>query len=120
MQLEIGLFLTIFRWPKCTIWAKLQVGQTSPRIDYVSASRSKLALVGSLFQGKFSQRNVSFLTFEPKFTSIFRVSEGQTQTDWPIDGEECCFNHLIDLHYATRGIQGWPQELVLFKVGSWN
>jgi len=38
--------------------------------------------------------------------------EGQTQTDWPIDQEECFFNHLIDLHYGSRGIQGWPQILI--------
>jgi len=43
---------------------------------------------------------------------ISGVAEGQSQTDWPIDGERCCFNHLIDLHYATRGVQGWPQLLV--------
>merc|ERR1712212_1218963 len=43
---------------------------------------------------------------------ITGTKNGQTQTDWPIDGEESFFNHLIDLHYATRGIQGWPQILV--------
>ena len=31
--------------------------------------------------------------------------DGQTQTDWPIDQEESFFNHLIDIHYGTRGIQ---------------
>ena len=57
-------------------------------------------------------KNGTYMTFlyVSGILSMFRVSEGQTQTDWPIDGEECCFNHLIDLHYATRGIQGWPQE----------
>jgi len=38
--------------------------------------------------------------------------DGQTQTDWPIDQEESFFNHLIDIHYGTRGIQGWPQIMV--------
>ena len=38
--------------------------------------------------------------------------DGQTQTDWPIDQEESFFNHLIDIHYGTRGIQVRESDFV--------
>jgi len=34
---------------------------------------------------------------------------GQTQVDNPNDGEMAKWAHPIDLHYATKGIQGWPK-----------
>ncbi|KIH66201.1 B9 protein [Ancylostoma duodenale] len=35
--------------------------------------------------------------------------EGQTQTDLPSAFEEAYFAHPIDLHLATKTIQGWPR-----------
>ncbi|VDL74138.1 unnamed protein product [Nippostrongylus brasiliensis] len=35
--------------------------------------------------------------------------EGQTQTDLPSVYEEAYFAHPIDLHLATKTIQGWPR-----------
>ncbi len=32
--------------------------------------------------------------------------EGQTQSDTPLDDDFAHWNHPIDLHYATKGIQG--------------
>jgi len=37
------------------------------------------------------------------------LKEGQTQVDCPGVGEEAYFSHPIDIHYATRGLQGWPK-----------
>ncbi|CAH8503526.1 unnamed protein product [Dicrocoelium dendriticum] len=37
------------------------------------------------------------------------VSEGQTQVDCPKIGEKSYFCHPIDLHFATKGLQGWPK-----------
>ncbi|BHF69421.1 B9 domain-containing protein 2 [Sparganum proliferum] len=36
-------------------------------------------------------------------------SEGQTQVDNPSFGEKAYFCHPFDLHFATKGIQGWPK-----------
>ncbi|KJH47283.1 B9 protein [Dictyocaulus viviparus] len=35
--------------------------------------------------------------------------EGQTQTDLPSVFKEAYFAHPIDLHLATKTIQGWPR-----------
>nr|CDJ90592.1 B9 domain containing protein [Haemonchus contortus] len=35
--------------------------------------------------------------------------EGQTQTDLPSVFDEAYFAHPIDLHLATKTIQGWPR-----------
>merc|ERR1712142_27132 len=43
---------------------------------------------------------------------ISGIREGQTQTDWPQDEEEAHLNHVVDLHFGARGIQGWPQILI--------
>jgi B9 domain-containing protein 2 len=40
--------------------------------------------------------------------------EGQTQVDSPVDGESVQWCHPIDIHYATKGIQGWPK--LFFQV----
>jgi len=37
------------------------------------------------------------------------LKEGQTQVDNPAIGEVAYFSHPIDIHYATRGLQGWPK-----------
>ncbi|XP_071749350.1 B9 domain-containing protein 2 [Lepeophtheirus salmonis] len=34
------------------------------------------------------------------------LREGQTQT---CNSEDCCWSHPIDVHFATKGLQGWPQ-----------
>jgi B9 domain-containing protein 2 len=35
--------------------------------------------------------------------------EGQTQTDHPQDGSFSKWSHPIDLHFGTKGLQGWPK-----------
>lgn len=37
------------------------------------------------------------------------LKEGQTQVDIPQTGEMAYWSHPIDLHYATKGLQGWPK-----------
>ena len=37
------------------------------------------------------------------------VREGQTQVDNPEQGEVAYWSHPIDVHYATKGLQGWPK-----------
>lgn len=35
--------------------------------------------------------------------------EGQTQVDNPQNEEFAAWCHPVDLHYATKGLQGWPR-----------
>eukprot|EP00736_Rhodelphis_marinus_P002029 Rmarinus@m.24156 len=37
------------------------------------------------------------------------IESGQTQVDFPVDGEEVVWSHPVDLHYATKSVQGWPR-----------
>ncbi|XP_006627517.2 B9 domain-containing protein 2 [Lepisosteus oculatus] len=37
------------------------------------------------------------------------LREGQTQVDSPQIGEVAYWSHPIDLHFATKGLQGWPK-----------
>ena len=45
--------------------------------------------------------------------------EGQTQVDKPEEGETSFWSHPIDVHFATRSLQGWPRILlqVYHQVG---
>lgn len=35
--------------------------------------------------------------------------EGQTQVDTPVYDKITTWSHPIDVHFATRGVQGWPK-----------
>ncbi|XP_021474379.2 B9 domain-containing protein 2 isoform X1 [Oncorhynchus mykiss] len=37
------------------------------------------------------------------------LKEGQTQVDLPQTGDMAYWSHPIDLHYTTKGLQGWPK-----------
>ena len=37
------------------------------------------------------------------------IEQGQTHIDYPEEGEFAVWSHPIDLHYACRGIVGWPK-----------
>ncbi|XP_044527066.1 B9 domain-containing protein 2 isoform X2 [Gracilinanus agilis] len=37
------------------------------------------------------------------------IREGQTQVDTPQLGDMAYWAHPIDLHFATKGLQGWPR-----------
>ncbi|CAM4667952.1 unnamed protein product [Leuciscus chuanchicus] len=37
------------------------------------------------------------------------LKEGQTQVDMPQTGDMAYWSHPIDLHYTTKGLQGWPK-----------
>eukprot|EP00040_Diaphanoeca_grandis_P017619 m.92247 g.92247 ORF g.92247 m.92247 type:complete len:176 (-) comp26531_c0_seq1:373-900(-) len=39
---------------------------------------------------------------------------GQTQVDHPADSSIAKWSHPIDIHYSTKGIQGWPK--LFFEV----
>ncbi|GAQ87688.1 b9 domain-containing protein [Klebsormidium nitens] len=37
------------------------------------------------------------------------TDQGQTQVDHPPEGEDAVWSHPIDVHYACRGLSGWPK-----------
>ncbi|ELV12198.1 Transforming growth factor beta-1 [Tupaia chinensis] len=37
------------------------------------------------------------------------LREGQTQVDTPQVGDMAYWSHPVDLHFATKGLQGWPR-----------
>ena len=43
------------------------------------------------------------------FRLLQGITSGQTQCDMPQDGESALFSHPIDVHYAVKGIDGWPR-----------
>ena len=49
------------------------------------------------------------------------ATEGQTQLDCPYIGPISNWNHPLDIHWATRGLQGWPQlHLQIFHLDSYS
>ncbi|UXI15696.1 neural stem cell-derived dendrite regulator [Sarcoptes scabiei] len=42
------------------------------------------------------------------------IAEGQTQIDSTCNGDFACWQHPIDLHLVTKGIQGWPK--IIFEI----
>lgn len=40
---------------------------------------------------------------------ISGIKEGQTQVDIPVISNTAYWCHPIDVHFATKGIQGWPK-----------
>jgi B9 domain-containing protein 2 len=37
------------------------------------------------------------------------IREGQSQVDMPAFGDTAYFCHPIDVHFSTKGLQGWPK-----------
>jgi len=46
------------------------------------------------------------------FRLLEGVTAGQTQCDTPNEGEAAVWAHPLDVHYAIRGIDGWPRMLI--------
>lgn len=74
---------------------------------------AEVHIIGSLEGGEgFSSPNISCKwCFETggAWRLLEGVKDGQTQVDHPIDEGRAHWTHPIDLHYATKGIQGWPK-----------
>jgi B9 domain-containing protein 2 len=43
-------------------------------------------------------------------------TDGQTQVDQPSYEMACTWSHPVDVHYATKGLQGWPK----FNMQVWG
>lgn len=52
------------------------------------------------------------LDFGPMWEPLSGFVEGQTQIDYPVDGDSVVWSHPIDVHFLSKGIQGWPRILI--------
>jgi len=56
------------------------------------------------------------LRWEFDFGQMWQVlngyTEGQTQLDFPVDGESAVWAHPLDLHFLCKGMAGWPRLLM--------
>ncbi|XP_057375462.1 B9 domain-containing protein 2-like [Daphnia carinata] len=74
---------------------------------------AELHLIGQIIGGtEFSDKSI-FCRWQLSSGNNWRVlegaTEGQTQLDTPQIGSLTNWNHPLDVHWATRGLQGWPQ-----------
>ena len=74
---------------------------------------AEVHIIGTLDGGEgFSSPNLSCkCSFEVggAWKLLEGLRDGQTQVDHPIDEGRAHWAHPIDLHYAIKGIQGWPK-----------
>ncbi|KAL1458143.1 hypothetical protein WDU94_008314 [Cyamophila willieti] len=49
------------------------------------------------------------ISFGNNWKLISGKKEGQTQVDSPVYDKLTVWSHPIDVHFATRGVQGWPK-----------
>ncbi|CAL8106006.1 unnamed protein product [Calicophoron daubneyi] len=74
---------------------------------------AEVHIIGQLFSASGFQEKDLFCKWGVKAGGAWRLleglSDGQTQLDCPRLGETAFFCHPIDLHFATKGLQGWPK-----------
>ena len=74
---------------------------------------AELHVIGQLCSASGFSHSALFCKFGLHTGGAWKVlsglKEGQTQVDSPGVGEVAYFSHPIDLHFATRGLQGWPK-----------
>lgn len=77
---------------------------------------AELHVLGQIYGvSEFNQYSSLFCRYSfqsgPNWTSICGSPEGQTVSSSSVNGDTV-WGHPIDLHYVTRGIQGWPKLLL--------
>lgn len=79
----------------------------------VIPTEPEVHIVGEIVGGSKFDSDNSFCVFSVKRNKEWQCvggeEQGQTQVDYPEDGEFCVWNHPLDLHYYTKALQGWPQ-----------
>lgn len=71
---------------------------------------SEVHVIGQILGASgFTEANL-FCKWKVQMGSAWRVlegdAEGQTQVDFPSDGTMANWSHPVDLHFATKGLQG--------------
>ncbi|XP_063726579.1 B9 domain-containing protein 2-like [Symsagittifera roscoffensis] len=74
---------------------------------------AELHIIGEIVGGDGFPENSLFCKWSVHAGGAWKLlagnREGQTQADSPMDEEFACWNHPLDLHFVTKGIQGWPK-----------
>ncbi|KAI0207975.1 B9 domain-containing protein 2 [Lamellibrachia satsuma] len=74
---------------------------------------AEVHVIGQLVGGSGFPEHSLFCKWGVHTGSAWRVlaglREGQTQVDLPQNGEFAYWAHPIDLHFSTKGLQGWPK-----------
>ncbi|VVC96703.1 unnamed protein product [Leptidea sinapis] len=77
---------------------------------------AELHILGQLKYSIFGNKNSLFCRYStqtgPNWTLISGSSEGQTLSGKPDHEGRVIWSHPIDLHFITKGIQGWPKLLL--------
>jgi B9 domain-containing protein 2 len=86
---------------------------------------AELHVVGQLVGATDFPLPSVFCKFAVEVGSNFRLlqgaTSGQTQCDMPQEGEMALLAHPIDVHYAVKGIDGWPRlRIEVYGVDSYG
>lgn len=86
---------------------------------------AELHLVGQLVGADGYPLPSLFCKWSFEVGSNFRLlqgtTSGQTQCDMPPEGEMALLAHPLDVHYAVKGIDGWPRlRLEVYGVDSYG
>lgn len=83
---------------------------------------AELHLIGQIVEADGFEDGSLFVKYTMNAGSCWKLLEGYTQSQTHLStpgssGSPHSFSHPIDVHYATRGIQGWPRlELQVWGV----
>ncbi|KAF6214297.1 hypothetical protein GE061_009037 [Apolygus lucorum] len=77
---------------------------------------AELFIIGQIVGGKNFKKNSLFckwgISTGPGWQLISGLKEGQTQVDTPGYDDISYWCHPIDVHFATKGIPGWPKIFI--------
>ena len=79
---------------------------------------AELHIIGEVVSGvNFASPNLFCawkLSYGNAWKELGGETEGQSHVDLPADGATAVFSHPIQVHLATRDVQGWPK--LMFRV----
>jgi len=79
----------------------------------MSREQPELHIVGEIVGASDYELPSLFCKFNFEVGGNFRllqgITSGQTHCDMPPEGEAANLTHPIDVHYAVKGIDGWPR-----------
>ena len=100
----------------CILWVSVQFLVLIDRIIFIlwPVSMAEVHLIGQLVGGgEFYPYKSLFCKWSIQTGGAWKLlqglREGQTQVDNPEEGEVAYWCHPIDVHYASKGLQGWPK-----------
>lgn len=112
-----------FIWPNCILSVKFETRVTLLSLtSFASGAFNLVFICYFIFVINLLLYNLLFPPSGSNWKAIEGDCEGKTATcRGRIESGNCAFSHPIDVHLASRGIQGWPKVHVeLFAVNALN